>query len=220
MPIQHGTIAGDAVHVPYAGTFANAAARTGATGLDSTQHGKLFRQLDDNSLWMLVSTSPLTWKSLSPDRVASAGYADNAGNADTCDGFHFAWNDPGTHPNYLLGGNDGNIKVFPPSRLSVNYANSSGYAGNTGNIGGVIGYGLGVYEYPDKPKFYAPQGGQWIILYNNGMSIPHPNGMGNIASFALTAGAIYTGGSLIHEGDYSSTRGSSSADTGVFFRIG
>ena len=67
MPIQHGTITGDAVHVPYAGTFANAAARTGATGLDSTQHGKLFRQLDDNSLWMLASTSPLTWKSLSPD---------------------------------------------------------------------------------------------------------------------------------------------------------
>ena len=82
MPIQHGTITGDAVHVPYAGTFANAAARTGATGLDSTQHGKLFRQLDDNSLWMLASTSPLTWKSLSPDRVASAGYADNAGYAN------------------------------------------------------------------------------------------------------------------------------------------
>lgn len=117
MAVQHGTITGDAVHVPYAGSFANAAARTGATGLDSTQHGKLFRQLDDNSLWMLVNTSPLTWKPLTPDKVASAEYADNAGYAN----------------------NAGTLNGKAEGSLSVNYANS---AGSVSSIGGVRASGV------------------------------------------------------------------------------
>lgn len=127
MAVQHGTITGDAVHVPYAGTFANAAARTGATGLDSTQHGKLFRQLDDNSLWMLVSTSPLTWKSLSPDKVANAGYADNAGYANNA-------------------GNAGTLNGKAEGSLSVNYAASANYAnsaGSTNALGAIVGHPLG-----------------------------------------------------------------------------
>ena len=88
-----------------------------------------------------------------------------------------------------------------------------------GSIGGTIGYGLGVYEYPNKPKCYAPQGGQWIVLYDNIMNVPSPNG-GTIASYALKAGAVYTGGALVYEGEYMSARGSASANTGVFFRIG
>ena len=149
MPIQHGTITGDAVHVPYAGTFANAAARTGATGLDSTQHGKLFRQLDDNSLWMLVSTSPLTWKSLSPDRVASAGYADNAGYANNA-------------------GNAGALNGKTEGSLSVNYANSAGsvgMAGNTNLITGAIRRGRTEWVSSSTHRVVGPSGGQFAVFY-------------------------------------------------------
>ena len=149
MPIQHGTITGDAVHVPYAGTFANAAARTGATGLDSTQHGKLFRQLDDNSLWMLVNTSPLTWKSISPDRVASPGYADNAGYATNA-------------------GNAGALHGKTEGSLSVNYANSAGsvgMAGNTHLITGAIRRGRTEWVASSVHRVVGPIGGQFAVFY-------------------------------------------------------
>lgn len=159
MPIQHGTITGDAVHVPYAGTFANAAARTGATGLDSTQHGKLFRQLDDNSLWMLASTSPLTWKSLSPDRVASAGYADNAGYA----------NNAGT----LNSKAEGQLNVN-----SANTANSATYATTAGSAPANGGTAWAATVTPNIKKSrmtlgtnYAPDGGGTWACHSSGDAI-------------------------------------------------
>lgn len=148
MAVQHGTITGDAVHVPYAGTFANAAARTGATGLDSTQHGKLFRQLDDNSLWMLVSTSPLAWKSLSPDKVANAGYADNAGYASSA-------------------GNAGKLNGKAEGSLSVSYANSANYANSAGSAGSAPANG-GTAEAVSGVMvgdvFTLPSGGTWAYI--------------------------------------------------------
>lgn len=148
MAIQHGSITGDAVHVPYAGTFANAAARTGATGLDSTQHGKLFRQLDDNSLWMLVNTSPLTWKSLSPDKVANAshadkaGYADSAGNAAT-----------------LNGKAEGNLSVSYAA--TANYADSAGSAGSAPANGGRATACSGAQHLTSSK---LPSGGTWSYI--------------------------------------------------------
>lgn len=47
-------------HVPYAWTYANAAARTGASGFVTGDIGKFARQTDDDSMWMLISTTP-TW---------------------------------------------------------------------------------------------------------------------------------------------------------------
>lgn len=60
--VSHGgiTSAGN-IHVPYQWTYADAAARTAATGFSGTDVGKLARQLDDNSLWMLTDDSPETW---------------------------------------------------------------------------------------------------------------------------------------------------------------
>lgn len=52
------------VHVPYAFSYANAAARTGATGFVSGDVGKFARQTDDNSIWMLLATTP-TWIAVS-----------------------------------------------------------------------------------------------------------------------------------------------------------
>lgn len=50
----------DGIHVPYAWTYASQSSRESATGFVSGDVGKLARQLDDNSLWMLVSVTP-TW---------------------------------------------------------------------------------------------------------------------------------------------------------------
>jgi len=60
--MRHGyLVAGEnGIHVPYAFSYATASARTSATGFASTDVGKLARQTDENSLWMLTDTSP-TW---------------------------------------------------------------------------------------------------------------------------------------------------------------
>lgn len=48
------------IHIPYNWSYANAAARTGATGFIASDVGKFARQTDDNSIWMLTATTP-TW---------------------------------------------------------------------------------------------------------------------------------------------------------------
>lgn len=169
MAVQHGTITGDAVHVPYAGSFANAAARTGATGLDSTQHGKLFRQLDDNSLWMLVNTSPLTWKPLTPDNVASAEYADNAGYAN----------------------NAGTLNGKAEGSLSVNYANS---AGSVSSIGGVRASGV-IKKCGNKVCLYAPAGGQYAVFYDQQILIAKGS-FPETDRYVILSSGVYAGGAL------------------------
>lgn len=44
--------------------YANAAARTGATGLTADDVGRVARQTDDDSFWLLTDDSPLTWLEL------------------------------------------------------------------------------------------------------------------------------------------------------------
>jgi hypothetical protein len=53
------------VHISYNWEYADAAARTGATGLVTGDVGKLARQLDENSLWLLTNHSPVTWVAIS-----------------------------------------------------------------------------------------------------------------------------------------------------------
>lgn len=59
---NHKLIDVDNIHIAYNWTYANAAARTGATGFLSSAVGKFARQLDNNSIWMLVGYSPVVWK--------------------------------------------------------------------------------------------------------------------------------------------------------------
>ena len=49
------------IHRPYQWSFANTAARVAAGSYVSTDVGKLARQTDDDSLWMLTATTP-TWQ--------------------------------------------------------------------------------------------------------------------------------------------------------------
>jgi len=48
------------IHQPYSWEYANAAARTGASGFEAGDVGKFARQLAGNSIWMLTATTP-TW---------------------------------------------------------------------------------------------------------------------------------------------------------------
>lgn len=48
------------IHVPYNWSYADAAARTGAGGFVAGDVGKLARQEDDNTIWILTATTP-TW---------------------------------------------------------------------------------------------------------------------------------------------------------------
>lgn len=57
----HDTEPVGSVHIPYNWTYADASAREGASGLVVGDNGKLSRQLDNNSLWMLTDYSGPTW---------------------------------------------------------------------------------------------------------------------------------------------------------------
>lgn len=54
---------GDGIHIPYAWTYADQSAREGASGFTGSDVGKFARQLDDNTIWMLVATTP-TWMAI------------------------------------------------------------------------------------------------------------------------------------------------------------
>jgi hypothetical protein len=53
------------VHVVCNWSYADTAARTGATGLVAADVGKFCHQLDNHTVWMLINHSPVTWVSLS-----------------------------------------------------------------------------------------------------------------------------------------------------------
>lgn len=59
----HKNITGTDNHVTHAYTYADAAARTGASGFTSGDLGKIARQTDNETYWVLVATTP-TWKEL------------------------------------------------------------------------------------------------------------------------------------------------------------
>lgn len=55
-------------HAPHSFEYADTAAREGATGLVSADIGKQSLQLDDNTVWLLIATTP-TWLQLTPGVV-------------------------------------------------------------------------------------------------------------------------------------------------------
>ena len=62
MGYPHRNLRLQAVHVPHAFEYANATARTGATGFATSDLFKLALQLDDYTVWMLTTISPVSWK--------------------------------------------------------------------------------------------------------------------------------------------------------------
>lgn len=60
------------VHVPYAWSYPDETEREAAAGLVAGDVGKLARQLDDNTLWMLTDDSPVTWVQVGSSSGSSA----------------------------------------------------------------------------------------------------------------------------------------------------
>ena len=76
MTISHSNIAPADVHVPYSFLYADATARGAASGLVAGDIGKLARQLDDNSLWMLTAVTPsITWQAVGGGALTGDIYA-------------------------------------------------------------------------------------------------------------------------------------------------
>jgi hypothetical protein len=65
----HSSEKSGSVHIPYNWEYDNATNRENATGFVTDDIGKLARQLDDDSLWMLIDTLP-TWKNILGQRGA------------------------------------------------------------------------------------------------------------------------------------------------------
>jgi hypothetical protein len=59
--VLHKSLAIGDIHVPYQWSYADATARGAATGFVANDVGKLSRQLDDNSFWVLTDESPIAW---------------------------------------------------------------------------------------------------------------------------------------------------------------
>ena len=69
MPL-HKDLTTSNIHIAYAYSYANAAARTGAGGFVAADLGKIAWQTDNNSFWSLVATTP-TWVELTNTSLAT-----------------------------------------------------------------------------------------------------------------------------------------------------
>lgn len=194
--IQHASLTGNNIHVPYAGTYATEAARL-AAALDQSMEGKLFRQLSDNTLWMLVSAANKTWIPLGK---ATAKYLGKDGNDDSP--MTFYWSGQGGQPSWLWGGNDGvNMYVYNPANFSVNYANyansanSANYANSAGSVSGLGGARVSgvVSRCGDEICVHAPAGGQYLILYEQRVAVTNRPTLGKL--YVTLSPGIYAGGS-------------------------
>jgi len=67
---QHKTMGVGKIHIPYNWSYADETEREAETDVTAADVGKFARQLDDNSIWMLIDDSPVTWIAVG----ASASY--------------------------------------------------------------------------------------------------------------------------------------------------
>lgn len=70
------------IHRAYQWAYANAAARTGASGFVATDVGKFARQTDDNSIWLLTAVTP-TWVQVGGAGAGAHDLLDGSANQDT-----------------------------------------------------------------------------------------------------------------------------------------
>jgi hypothetical protein len=85
---EHSSAPLGQVHIPYNWSYADATTRNAATGMVTADVGKFARQLDNNTIWMLIDDSPTTWISVagsgaSVTAVANYTRAVGTGNYST-----------------------------------------------------------------------------------------------------------------------------------------
>jgi pectin methylesterase-like acyl-CoA thioesterase len=61
MALHRTLTASDGIHIAFAFSYADEAARTGATGLTADDVGKMAQQVDNKTYWILSNHSPVTW---------------------------------------------------------------------------------------------------------------------------------------------------------------
>jgi len=72
--VRHGYLTtAEGIHIPYQWEFASASERESASGLTSHDEGKLARQMDDDSIWMLIDASGVLWKYVGGNAGSLAG---------------------------------------------------------------------------------------------------------------------------------------------------
>jgi hypothetical protein len=145
---RHGFLGTDqGIHIPYQWTYDDETEREAASGLVSTDVGKLARQLDDNSLWMLTDDDPVTWKAVGggsyPATVATVALTDQT--ADISDTNLDNTTEAGTYLiNYYIffTATDGSTVI-----VSVDF----GWADDAGSkiLSDVNGYGLNLLRQID-----------------------------------------------------------------------
>jgi hypothetical protein len=145
----HHEKTGADVHVPYAWTYADAAARTGATGFVAGDVGKLARQTDTNTLWMLTATTP-TWV-----QIGGAGVT---GTITTEEGDVVESATTGTID---FDDSDFNVSVSPAgeANVSLNYGSGAGQPaeGNHAHAGVVTGVSIPVGNGTDVLATTEPE---------------------------------------------------------------
>ncbi len=126
----------DQIHVPYAWTFANQAARETGVGIDASGIGKLARQLSPESLWMLTGTDPVTWQKIGSDEASvfpAPGAIPRAGEDGKLDaGWIAEAASPSGYAQYLTPGTF--TFVVPENVTAVFVELHGGGAGGGGNI--------------------------------------------------------------------------------------
>lgn len=127
----HSEEAGTSIHVAYAFEYADASARTSATGLVASDVGKFARQLDDNSIWILTDESPVTWSQVGGVGI-SGSIGVEEGNVSE-----------GTATTIDFDDSDFNVSVAAnEADISLNYGTGAGQPaeGNHGHAGVITGF--------------------------------------------------------------------------------
>jgi hypothetical protein len=129
---------GPANFVPYRWTYADAAARTGATDVAAADVGGLALQLDTGSLWRLTDDSPVTWQAIGGGAVAALDDVGDVNAATPSDGDVLTWDaTPGEWVAAASGGGATFAGVSVTHNANQSIANNTAYitlAFNTENF--------------------------------------------------------------------------------------
>ncbi len=72
----HSDVGTGEIHIVYQWSYADAAARTGATGLGTSDEGKIARQADNDSFWVLTDSAGPTWVQIDQSNLGTIATQD------------------------------------------------------------------------------------------------------------------------------------------------
>ncbi len=139
------------IHIIQQWEYADASARTGASGFVAADRGKVAKQIDNNSWWVLTATTP-TWSELTGTGATStflaltdvdpASYSGQGGNLVAVNGTP-----------------DGLEFITPPAGdfLNLTDVDPSTYSGQAGQL-------VAVNSTPDGLEFITPAAGNFLNL--------------------------------------------------------